>query len=112
MTLSGRAPVLPGKAVATSMIAPALFVWWLRPVRSATRVGEQRAVVWKRLYLSPWLASRSSVGMGIWPPNVLGWPNPMSSIRKTMTLGAPCGGFTSKRAGALALRASSAVSRG
>ena len=47
------------------MIAPALFVWWLRPVRRATRVGEQSAVVWKRLYLSPWLARRSSVGMGI-----------------------------------------------
>ncbi len=47
------------------MIAPALFVWWLRPVSRATRVGEQSAVVWKRLYLSPWLASRSSVGMGI-----------------------------------------------
>ena len=50
--------------------------------------------------------------MGMAPPNVLGWPNPMSSIRKTMTLGAPFGGFTSNRAGALALRASSAVSRG
>ena len=35
------------------MIAPALFVWWLRPVRMATRVGEHRAVVWKRLYLMP-----------------------------------------------------------
>ena len=47
------------------MIAPALLVWWLRPVSRATRVGEQSAVVWKRLYLSPWLARRSSVGMGI-----------------------------------------------
>ena len=47
------------------MIAPALLVWWLRPVRSATRVGEHSAVVWKRLYFSPWLASRSSVGIGI-----------------------------------------------
>ena len=27
--------------------------WWLRPVSSAARVGEQSAVVWKRLYLRP-----------------------------------------------------------
>jgi hypothetical protein len=27
--------------------------WWLRPVRSACRVGEHRAVVWKRLYFWP-----------------------------------------------------------
>ena len=66
--LCGRAPVLPGNAVATSMIAPALFEWWLRPVRIATRVGEQSAVVWKRLYRSPLLASRSSVGIGMPPP--------------------------------------------
>src|SRR6059058_2138455 len=44
-TLLGRIPVLPGKAVASSMIAPALFTWWLRPVSNAVRVGEQRAVV-------------------------------------------------------------------
>ena len=36
--------------------------WWLRPVRSAWRVGEQSAVVWKRLYLSPFAARRSAVG--------------------------------------------------
>jgi hypothetical protein len=46
-------------------IAPALFEWGLRPVKRAVRVGEQSAVVWKRLYLSPWLAILSSVGMGI-----------------------------------------------
>ncbi len=69
--LCGRAPVLPGNAVAISMIAPALFEWWLRPVRRATRVGEHSAVVWNRLYFSPWLATRSSVGIGMAPPNVL-----------------------------------------
>ena len=31
------------------MMAPALLTWWFRPVRSAVRVGEQSAVVWKRL---------------------------------------------------------------
>jgi hypothetical protein len=46
------------------------------------------------------------------PPNVLAVPNPMSSIRKTTTFGAPFGAFTSKRAGALALRASSSVACG
>ncbi len=48
-TLFGRIPVLPWNAVASSMMAPALFTWWFRPVRSAVRVGEHRAVVWKRL---------------------------------------------------------------
>jgi hypothetical protein len=45
-TLSGRRPVLPGKAVAISVMPPMLFVWWLRPLRRAVRVGEQSAVVW------------------------------------------------------------------
>src|SRR6187402_2859533 len=36
----------------------------------------------------------------------------MSSIRNTTTLGAPAGAFTSKRGGALALRASSSFSSG
>jgi hypothetical protein len=49
VTLCGRTPVLPGNPVASSMIAPALFTWWLRPVSSATRVGLHSAVVWKRL---------------------------------------------------------------
>ena len=63
--LIGGWPVV--EQFALYMIAPALFEWWLRPVRSATRVGEQSAVVWKRLYLSPWLARRSSVGMATRP---------------------------------------------
>jgi hypothetical protein len=33
-----------------------LQVWWFLPAFSAVRVGEQRAVVWKRLYFSPPLA--------------------------------------------------------
>ena len=30
-----------------------LFMWWLRPLSSAVRVGEQSAVVWNWLYRSP-----------------------------------------------------------
>jgi len=48
-TLLGRCPVLPGKAVAISVIPPMLFMWWLRPESKAVRVGEQSAVVWKEL---------------------------------------------------------------
>src|SRR5215208_2787135 len=64
-------------------------VWWLRPVRSACRVGEQSAVVWKRLYLRPVAARRSAFGVLIGPPKALEAPKPTSSIRTIRTLGAP-----------------------
>src|SRR5262245_61619706 len=70
-------------------------VWWLRPVSSAARVGEQRAVVWKWLYLSPRLATRSKFGVGIGPPKVLAAPKPVSSVMMSRTLGAPSGAVTS-----------------
>ncbi len=66
--------------------------WWFRPVSSACRVGEQSAVVWKRLYLSPFAASRSAFGVAIGPPNALEAAKPTSSSRITSTLGAPSGG--------------------
>jgi hypothetical protein len=44
------------------VIPPIPTEWWFRPVSRAWRVGEQRAVVWKRLYLSPFAASLSAVG--------------------------------------------------
>src|SRR2546430_17598611 len=66
--------------------------WWLRPVNSAARVGEQRAVVWKRLYFSPPAASFSKFGVWQGPPKALAEPNPASSIRMNSTLGAPLGG--------------------
>jgi hypothetical protein len=78
-------------------------------VSSATRVGLHSAVVWKRLYFKPELASRSSVGILIGPPNALECPKPMSSISTITTLGAPCGALTSERGGAFASRASSVV---
>src|SRR5215472_2681351 len=40
------------------------------------------------------LASRSSVGIGITPPNVLPAPKPVSSVMISTTLGAPLGGTT------------------
>ena len=47
--IEARWPVLPGKAVAVSVTDPMLFMWWLRPVSRAARVGEQSAVVWNSL---------------------------------------------------------------
>src|SRR6478672_2109360 len=37
---------------------------------------------------------RSSAGVGTTPPNVLGAPNPLSSVMMSSTLGAPLGGTT------------------
>src|ERR1044072_6233326 len=58
----------------------------------AARVGEQSAVVWKRVYFSPCPASRSAVGVWHGPPNALDAPKPTSSSRMTSTFGAPAGG--------------------
>src|SRR5512138_2881973 len=66
--------------------------WWLRPVSRAWRVGEHRAVVWKRLYLRPPAASFSAVGVAQGPPKALDEPNPASSRRISSTLGAALGG--------------------
>src|SRR5512135_3034242 len=66
--------------------------WWLRPVNRACRVGELRAVVWKRLYLMPFAASFSAFGVWQGPPKALAEPNPASSMRMIKTLGAPLGG--------------------
>src|SRR5262245_46513557 len=73
------------------MITPVPTEWWLRPVRRAARVGEQSAVVWKRLYRKPSRANRSSTGVAAPPPNVDACPKPVSSVRMRRTLGAPSG---------------------
>src|SRR6478609_866262 len=73
-------------------MTPIPTVWWLRPVSKAARVGAQRAVVWKRLYLRPFAASRSAVGVAHGPPKALDAANPTSSSSTTSTLGAPAGG--------------------
>src|SRR3954452_17801724 len=82
----------PGADVACSVIPPIPTEWWLRPVRSAWRVGEHNAVVWKRLYFSPFAARRSAVGVAHGPPNALAAPNPTSSSKTTSTFGASGGG--------------------
>src|SRR5215468_2140600 len=77
------------------MMLPVAQLWWLRPVMSAARVGEQRAVVWKRLNFRPLAASLSKFGVGIGPPNVLDAPKPTSSVMISSTFGAPLGAWTS-----------------
>jgi hypothetical protein len=67
--------------------------WWFRPEINAARVGEQSAVVWKRVYLSPFAASRSAVGIAAGPPKALPAPKPTSSSSTTSTFGAPAGGM-------------------
>src|SRR5882724_10669773 len=58
----------------------------------AARVGEQSAVVWKRVYFNPCPASRSAFGVWHGPPNALEAPKPTSSSRMTSTFGASIGG--------------------
>ena len=92
--VSGRTELYPGADVAISVMPPMPTAWWLRPVRRAWRVGEQSAVVWKRLNRSPLAASRSAFGVLQGPPKAEAEPNPASSIIMIRTLGAPSGGRT------------------
>src|SRR3954447_15316974 len=71
---------------------PMPTAWWLRPVSSAWRVGEHRAVVGTRLISTPCPASRSNTGVRHGPPKALEEPNPASSSSTTSTFGAPFGG--------------------
>src|SRR3954471_9662273 len=88
----GRIELYPGADVANSVMTPIPTEWWLRPDSSAARVGAHSAVVWKRLYLRPFSASRSAVGVAHGPPNALDAAKPTSSSKTTSTLGAPAGG--------------------
>jgi hypothetical protein len=90
--VSGRIELCAGAEVAISVMPPMPTAWWLRPVRSAWREGEHRAVVWKRLNRSPSPANRSKVGVLHGPPNTLEEPNPASSSMITRTFGPPVGG--------------------
>ena len=80
--------------MAISPTTPNPTLWWLRPVISAARVGEQSDVEWKLVYRRPLSAMRSSAGVGMTPPKVLGAPKPSSSVMISSTLGAPAGGTT------------------
>src|SRR4051812_37993309 len=88
----GRTEDWPGAEVAVSVMLPIDTEWWLRPVRSACRVGAHRAVVWNRLKRRPPWARRSAVGVWHGPPKALDAPKPTSSSRMTSTFGAPSGG--------------------
>src|SRR5215218_1809360 len=77
-------------------------LWWLRPVRSAARVGAHSAVVWNRVYFKPPAASRSAVGVWHGPPKALEAAKPTSSSSTTRTLGAPDGGRSGSIGGKLA----------
>jgi hypothetical protein len=88
----GRIELYPGAEVAISVMPPMPTEWWLRPVRSAWRLGEQSAVVWNLLYRRPFAASCSAVGVAQGPPKALDAPKPQSSIRTMSTFGACPGG--------------------
>src|SRR6476619_222531 len=106
----GRSELYPGAEVASSVMTPMPTVWWLRPDRRAARVGAHSAVVWKRLYLRPFPASRSAVGVEHGPPNALEAAKPTSSRRTTRTFGAPAGGRSGSIGGNVA--SGSLASRG
>src|ERR1700677_5152016 len=74
-----------------------------RPVRSAWRDGEHKAVVWNRLYFNPLAARRSAVGVLQAPPNALEAPKPTSSRSTINTFGAPAGGRNGTIGGYLVL---------
>ncbi len=75
------------REVAISVMPPIPTVWWLRPVSRACRVGEQSAVVWKRLNLRPSEARSSAVGVLHGPPKALEEPKPASSIKTMQDVG-------------------------
>src|SRR3954452_6185656 len=86
-------------------------VWWLRPVRSAWRVGAHSAVVWKRLNFRPSAARRSAVGVAHGPPKALEAAKPTSSSRTTRTLGAPAGGRSGSIGGNVAAGSLASIGR-
>ena len=88
----GSTELYPGAPVAISVMPPIPAEWWLRPVSMAWRVGEHRAVVWKRLNFRPPAASASAFGVWQGPPKALDAPKPASSRRTMSTFGAPFGG--------------------
>jgi hypothetical protein len=65
--------------------------WWLRPVRSAARVGEQSAVVWKLANRTPVAASPSITGVSMSEPKHPSWAKPTSSSTTSSTFGDPVG---------------------
>ena len=61
--------------------------WWFWPVNRQARVGEHRAVTWKRLYRRPPATRRSMAGVAMSEPKQPSWAKPTSSSTITSTLG-------------------------
>mgnify|MGYP007006511335 CR=1 FL=1 len=68
-TLAGRTPVLPGIPVASSMMAPALFTWWFRPVSNAASEIMELTLNDDLLEFYPRLSAASQAS-----PSMLGMP--------------------------------------
>lgn len=81
-----------GEAVDCSATTPKPTEWWLRPVSSAARVGEQSAVEWKFVKRRPLVATQSRAGVGITPTKVDGAAKPTSSVMIKRMFGASLGG--------------------
>ena len=78
--------------LAISVMVPVWTLWWLRPgEQRRARRGAERGGVEGRVAEAARAASFSKVGVGMGPPKALVAPKPASSIRITITLGAPAG---------------------
>lgn len=84
----GKDAVVAGITKTTLHIMPVSALCGLRPVIRAARVGEQSAVVWKRLYFTPLSATLSMFGVGTGPPKLPAAPKPTSSVMISRILGA------------------------
>src|SRR5215204_7470780 len=90
---NGMCPFAFGKPEAASVMQAIAFVVWLRPVSKHDRVGEQSAVVWKFVCVSPRAASRFRFGVSMKPPYGSIAEKPTSSRTMYRTLGAASGAF-------------------
>src|SRR4029077_19805674 len=87
----GMCPLALGNPEAASVMHAIELVVWLRPVMRHERVGEQSAVVWKFVYVSPASTSRLMFGVSMRPPNGSIAENPTSSSTMYRMFGAPSG---------------------
>ncbi len=63
--------------------------WWFRPVKKQARVGEHRAVTWKRLNGRPGRGKRVECGVAMSDPKAPRCPNPVSSSTMATHVGRP-----------------------
>src|SRR5215213_5560955 len=88
---NGMWPFAFGNPDVASVMHPMPLVVWFRPVMRQERVGEQSAVVWKFVYVSPRSAIRLMFGVSTSPPYGSIAEKPTSSRTTYSTLGAPSG---------------------